>query len=100
MTMSTSPRLPPELCDHIIDQLRDNPDALKTCSVVSKSWTARSQKHIFSTINFAGDPDIVAWQNAFPDPVNSPAHYARRLTVNPSEKSGERERTGAKPIRY
>ena len=82
MTMSTSPRLPPELCDHIIDQLRDNPDALKTCSVVSKSWTARSKTHIFSTIRFADDPDIVTWQNAFPDPVNSPAHYARTLIVN------------------
>ena len=82
MTMSTSPRVPPELCDHIIDQLHDNPDALKTCSVVSKSWTARSQEHIFSTINFTGDPDIVTWQNAFPDPVNSPARYTRTLTVN------------------
>ena len=81
MTMSTSPRLPPELCDHIIDQLCDNPDALKTCSVVSKSWTARSQKHIFSTICFASDYDIVTWQNAFPVPVNSPVRYARKLTV-------------------
>ncbi|KAF9644811.1 hypothetical protein BDM02DRAFT_3121289 [Thelephora ganbajun] len=70
--MSTGQRLPPELCDHTIDQLRNQPKALKACSVVSKLWTPRSQKHIFSTISFNGDPDIVSWQNAFPDPCNSP----------------------------
>ena len=80
--MSTSPRLPPELCDYIIDKLRNQPNALKTCSVVSKSWTARSRKHIFSTICFNGDPDVVAWRNAFPDASNSPAHHARTLVVN------------------
>ncbi|KAF9644821.1 hypothetical protein BDM02DRAFT_3121299 [Thelephora ganbajun] len=32
--MSTSPRLPPELCDHVIDQLRGQPKALKACSAI------------------------------------------------------------------
>jgi len=82
LTMSTSPRLPLEICHHIIDQLCDQPDVLKTCSVVSKSWTAQSQKHIFSTIRFSDDPDVVAWRNAFPDPTNSPACHARTLIVN------------------
>ena len=80
--MPPSPRLPPELCDHIIDQLCDKPDALKTCSAVSKSWTSRSRKHIFSTIHFYGDADITAWGNAFPDPPNSPAHHTQTLLIN------------------
>ena len=80
--MSSNPRLPPELCDRIIDQLRDRPKALRVCSVVSKSWTSRSRKHIFSTVSFNGDRDIVAWGNAFPDPSNSPAHHARQLVVS------------------
>ena len=80
--MSPNPRLPPELCDRIIDKLHDGPKALRVCSVVSKSWTSRSRKHIFSTVSFNGDRDIVAWRNAFPDPSNSPAHHARELVVN------------------
>jgi hypothetical protein len=81
-TMSTSPMFPPELCDHIIDQLCDQPNALKTCSLVSKSWSARSRKHIFSIVIFRGDPDVVAWRNAFPDPINSPACHTQTLIVN------------------
>lgn len=80
--MTSSPRLPPELCDHIIDQLRDQPNALRSCSVVSKSWTPRSRKHIFSTISFNNDSDVAAWWNTFPDPSNSPAYHARTLAVN------------------
>lgn len=80
--MSSSQRLPPEICDHTIDQLRNQPNALRACSLVSKSWTSRSRKHIFSTVKFNGDPDVVAWRNAFPDPSNSPAHLAQTLFIN------------------
>jgi len=31
---------------------------------------------------FNGDPDVVAWQNAFPDPSNSPAYHVLTLIVN------------------
>jgi hypothetical protein len=88
--MSSSTMLPPEVCDHIIDQLHDQPNALKTCSVVSKSWTSRSRTHIFSAICFNGNPDVVAWRNAFPDPSNSPAHLVRALVVNHREELPER----------
>ena len=84
-SMSSTTMLPPEVCDHIIDQLHDQPNALKTCSVVSKSWTSRSRTHIFSTISFNGNPDVVAWRNAFPDPSNSPVHLVRALVVNHCE---------------
>ena len=80
--MSSSPRLPPELCDHIIDQLHDQPNELRACSVVSKSWTPRSRKHIFSTISFNNDSDVAVWWNTFPDPSNSPAYHPRTLAVN------------------
>ena len=68
--MSVSPRLPP----HTTDQLRDRPSTLKTCSVVSRPGLARSREHISSI--------VVARQNAFPDPVNSPAYHTQTLIVN------------------
>lgn len=79
--MLTSLPLPPELYDKIIDQLRDQSDALKSCSVVSKSWTPRSRHHLFSTIRFGSDLGVVAWQNKFSDACNPPAHHARTLLV-------------------
>ena len=79
--MATDRLLPQELCDNIIDELCDQPDTLKSCSLVSRSWTLRSQKHLFSVICFQSDADVFAWQNVFPDPCNSPAYYARILTV-------------------
>ena len=80
-TMTTSRGLPPELWDYIIDQLYGQSDALKACSLVSNSWAFRSRKHIFSSIFFNGGSHVDAWRNAFPDPCNSPAHYAQTLTV-------------------
>ena len=82
MTMPTGQRLPQELYDCIIDELRDQPNSLKTCSLVSKSWAAQSQKHIFSTVKFSNDRDIGGWRNAFPDPASSLAHHARKLIIN------------------
>jgi len=59
---------------------------LKAFSLVSKSWAAQSQKHIFSTVTFSRDQDIESWRNAFPDPANTLAHHARTLIIdNPKE---------------
>ena len=73
---------PAELFDHIIDQLYNQLDALRVCSLVCKSWVARSQKHIFSTVSFGDELDVAAWRSAFPDPQSSPAHYTQFLTLN------------------
>lgn len=40
------PKLPPELIDLILDELRD--DKNTRCSLVSRSWTDRSQYNFFA----------------------------------------------------
>lgn len=45
-----SPRLPPELVDHIIDHSRDDKDTLRMLSLVSKSWLPRTHHHLFRII--------------------------------------------------
>ncbi|RDB26581.1 hypothetical protein Hypma_005656 [Hypsizygus marmoreus] len=44
--------LPLEIVDAIIDELHDDPDSLKHCSLVSRQFVSRSQKHLFSFIEF------------------------------------------------
>ncbi|KIM91685.1 hypothetical protein PILCRDRAFT_810967 [Piloderma croceum F 1598] len=46
----SGPRLPPELTDTIIDNLRDNKPALATCSYVCRAWMARSRHHHFEHV--------------------------------------------------
>ncbi|KAI3607018.1 hypothetical protein WG66_007874 [Moniliophthora roreri] len=48
MATATDPRLPPELCDRIIDQYQDDKRALSACSLVCKSWLPRSRSILFS----------------------------------------------------
>jgi len=74
--------LPPEMLDHVADQMRDDPTALKTCCLVSKSWIQRTQKHLFAQIGFyASCPSVESWKNAFPDPMHSPAHHTRSISI-------------------
>ncbi|RDB19042.1 hypothetical protein Hypma_014401 [Hypsizygus marmoreus] len=42
--------LPLEIIDTIIDELHDEPVCLENCSLVSKKFVSRAQKHLFSTI--------------------------------------------------
>jgi len=80
-TMSSS--LPPEILDLIIDNLHDEPTALKTCCIVSKSWVPRTRKHLFAHVKFYdGGSHIGLWRKAFPDPVDSPAHHTRSFFVH------------------
>jgi len=74
--------LPPEMLDHIVDQMRNDPTSLKTCCLVSKSWIQRTQKHLFAHTSFhASCPSVESWKNAFPDPTDSPAHHTRKLSI-------------------
>ena len=74
--------LPPELLDLIVDHLRDEPIALKACCLISKSWVHRTRRHIFADIKFDGFSTFIqSWMRAFPDPSNTPAHYARSLWI-------------------
>jgi hypothetical protein len=46
------PPLPQELIDKIIDQFSSNKSMLASLSMVSRAWRGRSQKYLFSVINF------------------------------------------------
>ena len=78
--MSNSP-LPPEILDHIVDDLRDKPKALQDCCLVAKSWIPRTRKHLFANIEFSSPEKLKSWKKAFPDSSSSPASYTRTLSV-------------------
>ena len=74
--------LPLELLDLIVDELRDESTALKTCCAVSKSWIPRTRKHLFAHIKLnTRSSHIERWKETFPDPSNSPARYTRSLYI-------------------
>ena len=73
-------RLPPETLDYIVDFLHDDePQELKQCCLVSKSWVLRARKHLFGTVHFNQPSQVDAWKKTFPDPANSPGCYTRSL---------------------
>ena len=82
--MST-PHLPAEILDHIVDHLHDTEDALRKCCLVSKSWIPRTRLHLFANITFPAVGSLESWKETFPDPSMSPAHYAKTLSVGCSE---------------
>ena len=48
----SNPRLPPETLDHVVDLPHDALHPLRNCCLVSKSWIARTRKHLFANIRF------------------------------------------------
>ncbi|KAF9789283.1 hypothetical protein BJ322DRAFT_1041738, partial [Thelephora terrestris] len=48
-------RLPPEISDHVVDLLHDEPNALRAC--------------------------CLTWRDTFPDPLNSPTNHTRYLRI-------------------
>ena len=81
MQTAMSCSLPPEILDVVVDHLHDEQTALRACCLVSKSWVPRSRTHLFAHIELA-DGSVQSWLKAFPDPLNSPAHYTRTLTIH------------------
>ena len=73
--------LPPEMLDHVVDLMRDDPTTLKSCCLASKSWIHRTRKLLFANISFSASARVESWKNVFPDPTNSPAHHARSLSI-------------------
>ena len=80
-TTSTGSYLPPEIHDSIVDSLRDEPETLKQCCLVSKSWVPRARKHLFGTVIVEQEHHLEAWRNTFPDLVESPAYHAHTLFI-------------------
>ena len=75
------PRLPQEIADYIVDLLHDEPETLKRCCLVSKSWISRVRRHLFYEIRIDSRADLAAWKRVFPDPANSPGYYTRSLRI-------------------
>ena len=84
----SNPCSPPEILDHIIDFLFNNPDALRQCCLASKSMVSRARKHLFAQITF-NDGDYLKWKKAFPVPTNSPAYHVHTLAINCGTRSFE-----------
>ena len=76
--------IPPEILDLIVDHLHNEPATLKACCIASRSWVPRVRRHFFAHVKFEEFPGgsyLELWMKAFPDPSNSPAHYARTLAI-------------------
>ena len=75
--------IPLEIQAIIIDHFHNDPETLRQCSLVSKSWAARAQKHLFNKIYFWGRPGLKLklWEKTFPDPSNSPACLTKLLSI-------------------
>jgi len=77
----SNPCLPQETLDYIVDLLYGEPEALKACCLVSKSWVPRTRKNLFTKVLFRSADDLKTWKATFPDPANSPAHHTLVLSI-------------------
>lgn len=80
-TTILNPCFPHEILDYIIDILHDEPETLKQCCLVSRSWVPRTRKHLFADIKLHSPNNLKSWMKTFPDPVNSPAYHACALEI-------------------
>jgi hypothetical protein len=83
--MMSSFHLPQEITDYILDHLHDEPETLRQCCLVSRSWIQGSRKNLFGLVIFNSSTLLERWERAFPNPLNSPAFYTRRLVANDRE---------------
>ena len=81
----SNPHLPPELLNYIVDLLHDDPDALKKCCLVSKSWIPRTRKHLFAEVELSTEEHLESWKNTFPDPSTSPVRFTKSLRVESAD---------------
>ena len=79
---TTMSNLPCELLDHIVDLLHDSKTPLKNSCLVSKSWVARTRRHLFAEVHFRTAQSLESWKKTFPDPSTSPARYAKALFIH------------------
>ena len=76
-----SPYLPVESLDHVADLLHDTECSLRNCCLISKSWVPCTRKHLFADIKIRSEDHLRPWNETFPDPSTSPAHYTKTLYV-------------------
>lgn len=80
-TTMSSPHLPPETLDYILDLLHDDAETLKDCCLVTKSFVPRTRKHLFSRVELDVPWLVDGWKKTFPDPAISPAYHTRYLFI-------------------
>ena len=78
------PPLPPEIIDGIIEHLHDDKGALKQCSLASKQLASHTQRYLFNAVEITSK-NLEGWKKTFPNSATSLAHYARSLTVHPTD---------------
>jgi len=76
--------LPCEILDYIVDLLRGSQTPLRNSCLVSKSWIPRTRRHLFVTVEFQTAKSLESWKKTFPDPLISPACYAKTLLIGGS----------------
>ena len=76
-----NPSLAPELLDLIVELLHSERDALRSCSLASRSWVDRARRVLFSHVEFRNNREVQSWSKMFWDPETTPARHARELTV-------------------
>jgi len=79
--MST-PHLPAELLDHVVDLLHETVPTLRNCCLVSKSLVPRARTYLFANVTFLTERQLRSWKENFPDPSTSPAHYTKTLVIS------------------
>lgn len=65
----------------VVDLLHDNPNALKECCLVSKSWIPRTRKHLLAEVNLHTEKHLESWKKALRDPSITPAYHTNTLSI-------------------
>lgn len=71
---------PPELIDHILKSLRDDPKSLSAASLVSKAWTSWGQAYLFESVHLT-PANLPTWLEVIPPEVDGLASHTRTLTL-------------------
>src|ERR1700753_3460631 len=80
--------IPQDIVNEILDHLNTGSrfhHSLLSYSLVAKSWVIPCRRHLFGTIAFTGRK-MDRWLKAFPVPEESPAPYARDLSLSLEER--------------
>ncbi|KAF9779610.1 hypothetical protein BJ322DRAFT_1113410 [Thelephora terrestris] len=72
--------LPPELINHILGHLSDDPESLRAMALVSKAWVSWCQAHLFKSVHLRPHT-AEGWFKNVPHEVEGPASHTRALTL-------------------
>ncbi|KZT07144.1 uncharacterized protein LAESUDRAFT_713654 [Laetiporus sulphureus 93-53] len=84
--MLSESKLPPEICDHIIDYLWNDRRALAACNLVCRAWLPATRTHIFNRIRLPNKVTSARFRQLL---AESPyiARHVRALSIRRSSRS-------------